>query len=127
MGSDTIGVNGTVNFPLSVPSRNTWKHNLTAFKSILAGCLLCSKPAGIISNNLLVIFINKYIDQSSNYVILRKGSTRISSLTLNASSISFFLTHWIPKLAKVTVIFSDDISKVQTPRLHASFPTKLCG
>lgn len=60
-------------------------------------------------------------------LLLLNGSTRILSLSFNDSSISFFLTHWIPKLANVAVIFSLLISKVQTPLLQISFPTNLCG
>lgn len=59
--------------------------------------------------------------------LLLNGSTRIRSLSFNESSISFFLTHWIPKLAKVAVIDSLLISSVQTPLLQISLPTSLCG
>lgn len=40
---------------------------------------------------------------------------------------SFFLTHCMPKLLNVALIASLFISMVQTPFLHESLPTKLCG
>jgi hypothetical protein len=45
MGSLTTGVNGTVNLPLRSPSKNTWKHNLTAFKSMDVGWFRWLNPA----------------------------------------------------------------------------------
>ena len=50
----------------------TWKHSLTAFKSMEEGLSMCLKPA-------------------------LKGSTRMSRLCFSDSSISFFLTHWMPR------------------------------
>ena len=52
-----------------------------------------------------------------------KGSTLISFLCLSESSISFFLTHWIPRCWNSTVISSELTCKVHTPRLQPSFPT----
>ena len=98
----------------------TWKHSLTAFKSMEEGLSMCLKPA-------------------------LKGSTRISRLCFSDSSISFFLTHWMPRCWKPlnfqttddwhntwqgwsytwnsTVISSVLTCKVHTPRLQPSLPT----
>jgi hypothetical protein len=39
IGSETTGFKARVNFPGTVPSKNTWKHNRTAFRSIFCGSL----------------------------------------------------------------------------------------
>ena len=44
-GSETTGLRAKVNAPFSLPSRNTWKHNRTQFRSRLCGLSLCEKPA----------------------------------------------------------------------------------
>lgn len=59
--------------------------------------------------------------------LLRNGSTRISSRTFSACSMSFFLTHCIPKFENCTVIVSVGICNVHTPFLQPSLPTKLWG
>lgn len=40
---------------------------------------------------------------------------------------SFFLTHCMPRLEKITVIVSGETSRVQTPLRQPSRPTRLCG
>ena len=78
--------------------RLTWKHSLTALRSIEEALSICLNPC-------------------------LKGSTLISFLCLSESSISFFLTHWIPRCWNSTVISSELTCKVHTPRLQPSFPT----
>lgn len=58
---------------------------------------------------------------------LLKGSTRISSRAFSAPSMSFFLTHCMPRLLKTARIVSLLISSVQTPFLQPSLPTRLWG
>ena len=78
--------------------RLTWKHSLTALRSMEEALSICLDPC-------------------------LKGSTLISFLCLSESSISFFLTHWIPRCWNSTVISSELTCKVHTPRLQPSFPT----
>lgn len=37
IGSETTGFKGVVNFPFCEPSKKTWKHRRTEFKSMLDG------------------------------------------------------------------------------------------
>ena len=108
------GLMATVNLPVLGSSRKayhrsgyqgysyklvwTWKHNFTAFRSMEEAFSKCLNPC-------------------------LKGSTLISCLCLSDSSISFFLTHWIPRCWNSTVISSELTCKVHTPRLQPSFPT----
>lgn len=63
--------------------------------------------------------------EQKNIILLLKGSTRISSRALSAASISFFLTHCIPRLLNTALMVSELISSVHTPFLQPSFPTRL--
>lgn len=62
-----MGAKGLLNFPFCDPSKKTWKHNLTALRSMLVGCLLCSKPAAII--HLFITNLSKLMKKYYNICI----------------------------------------------------------
>lgn len=123
IGSDTTGFRAKVKAPFSLPSRKTWKQSRTALRSMECELSLWLNPA----ENLKNIFKILKIDIKTYKHSLWKGSTLICSLSWREASISFFFTHWIPRLGNEHVIVATSSSIVQTPFLHPSLPTKLWG
>ena len=149
MGSDTTGRRANVNAPFSVPSRKTWKHSLTQLRSIVCWLSLWENPAEtlfkfkievkvdylhlwyLFSMNIISLcYVCFYLDFWANiqlHDLLWNGSTLICCRNSKAASISFRFTHWTPKLEKQQVMVEGSNSRVHTPFLQPSFPTKLCG
>lgn len=78
MISLTTGVRGTVNLPLS-PSRKTWKHRRTAFRSIEVGWFRWLNPAGIGNKNIKAAAKRCGVEQSSYFWTDRLGYPHVPS------------------------------------------------
>ena len=96
--SDTTFFRGTVNFPLSEPSKYTRKQSRTAWRSNVSGRLL-----------------RWACDEDRNK----------PERTCKDLSISCLFSHWMPRLLKTTGM-SALLTVLHTP-LMQSLPTKLCG